>query len=225
MTIEQFSNTGLYHQTLGIENQDFLYGVEGKDYLAVMLADGATACTRGLDGARAACAAAEQAILQGGTSFFRWEKEKIAYLLREHILYCLECCKEEEREIHDYGSTFALAFMEKKTGRTVIVNLGDSAILSVNEEGVLYRLKPKRYRGNPCLTTTRGSEKAMEIDVINLALGESLVLCSDGLLDLFGRPGVAELLKNRDFDGLKQLVENENPADDCSCISFKRTRK
>lgn len=43
MVVKQFSKTGSYHEQLGKENQDYLCKIEGKDYLAIMLADGATA--------------------------------------------------------------------------------------------------------------------------------------------------------------------------------------
>ena len=161
MVISKFSKTGVYHRDTKRENQDYLCSVEGKDFLAIMLADGATACEKGLEGARLSCGAMAEVIKQEGSVFFNYPKEKIAYLLTEQILYCLECNKSDACDISEYGSTFALVFMEKKTGRTVLVNLGDGAIISVTENGFSYLLKPKRYRGNPCLTTTKGAGKAV----------------------------------------------------------------
>lgn len=51
MVINKFSKTGTYHKELRRENQDYLYSVDGKDFLAIMLADGATSCEKGLEGA------------------------------------------------------------------------------------------------------------------------------------------------------------------------------
>ena len=51
MVINKFSKTGTYHRELRRENQDYLYSVDGKDFLAIMLADGATSCEKGLEGA------------------------------------------------------------------------------------------------------------------------------------------------------------------------------
>ena len=118
-----------------------------------------------------------------------------------------------------------MVFMEKKTGRTVLVNLGDGAIISVTESSFSYLLKPKRYRGNPCLTTTKGAGKAIEIAVCNLALGDSILMCSDGFLDQIAKEDIASLLNSYDIEGLNHklsMIENE---DDCSYISFTRERK
>ncbi len=225
MVINKFSKTGAYHRSIKRENQDYLHSVEGKDFLAIMLADGATACEKGLEGARISCEAMAGVIKQEGSEFFNYPKEKIAYLLTEHILYCLECNKSESCDLGEYGSTFALAYMEKETGRTVLVNLGDGAVITVTENGFSYLLRPKRYRGNPCLTTTGGAGKAVDIAVCGLALGDSILLCSDGFLDQMKKEGVVPLINAYDIEGLNRklsLIENE---DDCSYISFMRERK
>lgn len=225
MVINKFSKAGTYHRNINRENQDYVYSVEEKDFLAIMLADGATMCEKGLEGARISCEAMAKVIKQEGSVFFSFPKEKMAYLLTEQILYSLECNKSEACDIREYGSTFALVFMEKKTGRTVLVNLGDGAIVLVTENGFSYLLKPKRYRGNPCLTTTKGAEKAIDIAVCYLALGDSIFICSDGFLDQMTKSDIASLLNSYDIEGLNRelsLVEND---DDCSYISYTRERK
>ena len=225
MVINKFSKKGSCHEDIHRENQDYVYSMEGKDFLAIMLADGATACEKGLEGARLSCEAMADVIKQEGSAFFSYSKEKIAYLMTEQILFYLECNKEEACDLKEYGSTFALAYMEKKTGRTVLVNLGDGAVFSGTENGFSYILKPKRYRGNPCLTTTLGAGKAIEIAVCNLALGDRILMCSDGFLDQMMKEDIASLLHSYDIEGLNcklSLIENE---DDCSYISFTRSRK
>lgn len=225
MFIHKFSKTGTFHRDSNRENQDYVYSMEGSDYLAVMLADGATACEKGLEGARLSCEAMAGIIKKEGSAFFNYPKDKIAYLLTEQILYHIECNKSEDCDIREYGSTAALAFMEKKSGRTVLANLGDGAVISVTEEGFSYLLKPKRYGGSPCLTTTRGVEKAIDIAVRNLPLGDSIFICSNGFLDQMIKENIAILLNSYDMDGLNRklsVIENE---DDCSYISFTRERK
>ena len=173
MSVNKFSKTGSYHRIINRENQDYVCSMEGSDFLAIMLADGATACESGLEGARLSCEAMAGVIKMEGSAFFNYPKEKIAYLLTEQILYYLECSKKEACDIREYGSTAALAYLEKKSGRTVLVNLGDGAVISVNEEGFSYLLKPKRYWGSPCLTTTKGAGKAIDIAVCTLRPGDS----------------------------------------------------
>lgn len=225
MIINKFNKTGIYHRSINRENQDYVYSIEGKDFLAIMLADGASGCEKGMEGARLSCEAMARVIKKEGSVFFNYPKEKIAYLLTEQILYCLECNKLKTCDIREYGSTFALVYMEKKTGRTVLVNLGDGAIISITENGFSYLLKPKRYGGNACLTTTKGAEKAIDIAVCNLALGDSIFICSDGFLDQMTKEDIASLLNSYNIEGLNRklsLIENE---DDCSYISFTRERK
>lgn len=224
MAIHKFSKTGTYHTARNEENQDCLYSIEEKDFLAVMLADGATACERGLEGARLSCEAMAQVIRQEGSGFFHYSKKKIAYLLTEQILYFLERGKSDGCDIREYGSTFSLAFLEKDTGRAVLVNLGDSAVIAIDENGFSYLLRPKRYRGAPCLTTTDGAGRAIEVAVRMLTPGGSILVCSDGFLDQLQKGSVASLLNSYDTDGLDHqlsLLENE---DDCSYISFTRRR-
>ena len=225
MVINKFSKTGAYQKAVNKENQDYVYWIEGRDFLSIMLADGASTCEKGSEGARLSCEAMAKVIKSEGGVFFNYPKEKIAYLLTEQILYCFECNKAESSDIREYGSTFALAFMEKKTGRTVLVNLGDGAVISVTERGLSYLLKPKRYRGNPCLTTTKGAKKAIDVAACNLALGDSILICSDGFLCQMAQDDIVSLLDSYDMEGLNRklsLVDNE---DDCSYISFKRERK
>jgi len=225
MIISSFSKTGSWHRAGNRENQDYVYSVEGKGFIAVMLADGASACEKGMEGAKLACEAAAGIIEHEGSVFFGYSREKIAYLLTEEILYRLERNKAEDCDIREYGSTFALVYMEKKTGRTVLVNLGDGAVMSVTGDGFSYLLRPKRYRGNPCLTTTRGAGKAVEISVCNLALGDSVFVCSDGFLDQMSKEDVASLLESYDIEGLNRRLSSMENEDDCSFISFTRRRK
>ncbi len=226
MTINKFTKTGAYHRALERENQDYFCGMEGEDYVCVMLADGATGCKKGLEGAKLSCQAVADIIEHEGTAFFNYPEKKIAYLLTEQILYYIECNKQETQSIREYGSTFMLAFMEKKTGRTVLINLGDGAVLSFDEEGkYFYRMKPKRYDGNPCLTTTEGAQKAIEVDVLNIPWGETLFLCTDGFLDMLNNKKVANLLNHYDTKELNQILLSEENDDDCSYISFTRKRQ
>jgi len=107
----------------------------------------------------------------------------------------------------------------------VLVNLGDGAIISVDgENNYSFIMKPKRYRRNPCLTTTKGAERAIEVNVMNVSLGNMLLLCTDGFLEMLKTDDVVERLKNFDFDGLNRVLLAKENSDDCSYISFTRRR-
>lgn len=48
MKVYRFTKTGQYHQMLGKENQDYICSLENGKILAIMLADGATGCRKGM---------------------------------------------------------------------------------------------------------------------------------------------------------------------------------
>ncbi len=223
MIINKFSKIGEYHKNSNGENQDYICSAEGKDYIAVMLADGATSCKKSKIGAKLACEAALNIIEREGHLFFHYPEEKIACLLTEHILYFLEYFKEKEYPLEEYGSTFSMAFMDKRTGRTVLINLGDGAILLINRNGeVSWLLKQKRFFGNPCLTTTKKAFKAVDIKILDIVYGERLLLCSDGFLDQFKNEKVFSATAHFDPKILNDELNNKTNMDDCSYISFER---
>lgn len=224
MKINKFNKVGVYHSSVKEENQDYMCSIDEREFLVIMLADGATMCKKGLDGARLACEAMCQVLKQEGKSFFNYPKEKISYLLTEHILYTIEKNKEAEYALNEYGSTFSMVYMEKNTGRTVLINLGDGAIIINNKNGLNISLEPRKYYGNPCLTTTQGAHYAIEIDEQYLSLGDQIMLCSDGFLEQMAENELTALLEHYDLKQLnKRLAAVEN-MDDCSYICFKRER-
>lgn len=225
MITTKFSKIGSYHEGLNTENQDYLCSIDEKEFLMVMLADGATACEMGLEGARLSLEAVSQIIECEGASFFNYSKEKIAYLLIEQILYWIELKKEKGSDIEEYGSTFILAFMEKKTGRMVLANLGDGAIISIKKRGFSYLLKPKKFNGNPCLTTTVGANKAIDIKVEKLSFGDKIILCSDGCLEQLNKCKATAISNPYDLEALNRALQTTENTDDCSYISLTRWRK
>ena len=228
MNITKFSKVGSYHKYLNQQNQDYLCSIETEDFAVIMLADGATGCKEGQEGAWLACDAVAEIIKRDGSGFFQYSEKKISYLLIEQILYWLETHIEEGEDILEYGSTFLLAFIEKENGRMVLVNLGDGAVLSVNPTGVEYRIQPKQFQGKPCLTVTDGADEAMQVKVENLAFGERVLLGSDGFLEQLSDSKEGNEIRKRlcgnDLKGVnKKLSEMEN-VDDCSYIVFTRER-
>ncbi len=225
MIIQKFSKAGACHDRDEEKNQDYVCSGEDDQFLTVMLADGAGACSRGREGARLACRAAADMIGQERENIFAFSPKKLAYLLTEHILYYLETFKCGGEDIHEYGSTFAMACMEKKTGKTVMVNLGDGAVFKSGGGSLLCQMKPKRFYGDPCLTTTEGAYRAMEAGCCRLSLGEGIFICSDGALDQIKTESVLCTLKTGDTDTLKRVLEAADHFDDCSFIAFTRERR
>ena len=104
--------------------------------------------------------------------------------------------------------------------------MGDGAIILVDKTNSFsYLIRPRRYYGNPCLTTTNQAYKAVDIDVIDVPLGNTLILCTDGFLEILRKASVFERLRKCDFKELNNAILSEENNDDCSYISFTRRRK
>lgn len=225
MQIHSFSQCGAYHLSRGQENQDQLYSWETAAEAALVLADGASGCRKSREGARLACEAAGQILAWEGADFFRSPPRRLAYLLTEQILYQIEQNKAPEEPLQDYGSTLALAFLEKATGHAVLVNLGDGGILRLGTEKTVSLLPPGAYGGRPCLTTTIGAARAVEVQETRIGLGEGILLCSDGFLRVLHRKNVSEAWRTRNWEQLDRALRRSTPADDCSYITLIRDRR
>ena len=225
MKVYRFTKTGQYHQMLGKENQDYICSLENGKILAIMLADGATGCRKGMEGAKLACEAVSRVIETEGNTFFKYPEKKAAYLLTEQILYWIEQHKGKEEDLTEYGSTFLLVLMEKKTGESVLINLGDGAAISEKDHRLRYLMEPRRINGDTCLTTTKGAEQVMEIETKRIALGECVILGSDGFLEMTTDEQIYEALKERNLEQLNQKLQDAKNMDDCSYIAFVREKE
>ena len=226
MSIHQFTKTGTYHKRIQTENQDCVRFCEGEAFRAIMLADGASSASMmARESAVLACEAAAQIIDTEGIDFFRSRPDRIAYLLSEHILYRLERALASGQSLSDYGSTFAMAFTEKADGRTVLINLGDGAVMSAGKESPRLLMPPVKHRGKTCLTTTEGVCKAVNVTLTQTKPGEHIILCSDGFLSVLVRGGLSAAICLFDPRELNRLLLLAEPEDDCSYISMQDERK
>lgn len=225
MQIHSFSQCGEYHLSRGQKNQDQLCSWETTAEAVLVLADGASGCRKSREGARLACEAAGQILAWEGADFFHFPPRKLAYLLTEQILYQIEQNKAPEEPLRDYGSTFVMAFLEKATGHTTLVNLGDGGILHLGTEKPVSLLPPRTYGGQPCLTTTTGADRAVEVQNTQIGPGEGILLCSDGFLHVMHQTTVSGSLKARNWEQLDQTLRRIPLTDDCSYITLIRDHR
>lgn len=229
MEAYHYQITGGYHREKGEECQDAVLFRESGRYAVAVAADGVSACENGGIGAALACRAAADFARMEGAGLFEYEPEKLAYLLVEHVLYFLEQAGAGAGgRVSDYASTLAAAFLDTRTGKTVLFNLGDGAIFSL--AGSEYRLQaaPRQYRGNPCVTTTKNAYRAAQVKHMELMLGGSLLLCTDGFLHAAGslpRDAVSKAVRERSYEALNALLDGTGERDDCSYLAVTRTRR
>ena len=221
MKVDAYSKIGRYHCKHNLLNQDYACSVNTEDFFALMLADGASCCKKSYEGARLACKAVKEIITKYGLKFFEFDKDKAAYLMIEHILYWIELNKEENEDLSEYGSTFSLFLLNKNNNKTMNINIGDSAILSIQEQKIEYIMKPKQYYGNPCLTTTEKANQYVDIQYGTFSYGDSIMVCSDGMLHSLHqtKEGQKDLMKGNMLQ-LKLALHDLNNFDDCTYISL-----
>lgn len=231
MRIDCYCGTGAYHESKGETCQDVVESVEVGDYEVVVVADGVTACANAAEGAIIACKAFEDFIAREQGNIFRFSDKKLAYLLMEHILYFLETeSGKQGLDLQNYASTIIGAVIEKKSGKSILFNLGDGTVFELGTYGMKICMPPKRHRGNPCLTTTKDAYKAVEIKRTDILMGEGLLLCTDGFTDIYN-DGVATKkslmgsIASRRWDELKESLKSIKHVDDCSYVVLIRDRK
>ena len=182
------------------------------------------------EGAEIACRAFEDFVAREQGNVFEFSDEKLAYLLMEHIMYFLETESGKKGvDIQSYASTITGAVVERKSGKAILLNLGDGTVFGTGLCGVRIILPPKRYSGNPCLTTTKDAYKAVEVKKVEIMMGEGLLLCTDGFMDVFNgedtiRKSLEGSVKTYRWDELKKSLESIKNVDDCSYIVLIRDR-
>ena len=65
----------------------------------------------------------------------------------------------------------------------------------------------------------------MEVQETRIGLGEGILLCSDGFLQVLHRKNVSEVWRTRNWEQLDRTLRRSTPADDCSYIALIRDRR
>lgn len=188
MKIKEFTKTGNYNNLRGVRNQDYICAKENKSFFVMALADGVTSCAKGGEGAQIACKAASDMLIRSD-KWFGFEKEKIACLILEEVLFQIkkEANKNNEH-IESYASTLVIAFFDKIKKRLLVFNLGDGAVFLsfLKESGYELFSPPKRRGGQPTLIPYLNAYKDAQIDIIDGFNGK-IFICSDGAFEILDK--------------------------------------
>lgn len=222
MIVTSFSKGGRYHELRGMQNQDYVMDFAAPCGRAVILADGASGCRKGGEGARIACKAVQQIIREDGGRFFTYPADKMSYLLEEQILYSLEINGAKGKKLQEYGSTLSFAFLENRTGRCTCLNLGDGGIFAVNSHQVRPVLAPRKAGRGPDLTTSRNAWKAIHVRETVLPENGYLLIASDGFLNAMQDDSIRTCLEQENLNDLKVLLGKMKLPDDCSFIAARQ---
>lgn len=231
MQIHNYCKTGGFHREIGAECQDENLSATMGSYDIAVQADGVSSCRHGKRGAQIACEAVVDFIRLEKENIFIYDSRKLSYLMMEHILYFLENeASKNGTNISDYASTVAFTCVNNHTGEMMLFSLGDGAVFNTSGFQFNTAIAPKRYYGNPCLTTTDGAYKYVEIKKQTLSLDDSVLLCTDGFLHAVGTSSSgSSVLRNamlgKNFSELDNLLDNTSEPDDIGYIHYTRTRR
>ena len=104
------------------------------------------------------------------------------------MLYTIECALEVG-DIREYASTLMCALIEKKTGSTLLFNLGDGSAMRLRCADMSTELLPNTVNGIPAQTTAGNAYLAAEVKNTRLRPNETVILFSDGMAEAFSRNG------------------------------------
>jgi hypothetical protein len=162
---------------------------------------------------------------------FLYTPRKLSYLVMEHILYFIEMESfQNGTAVCDYASTIAFICVDNKSGKMITFSLGDGAIFHSSGPDVHTVAEPRRYYGNPGLTTTKDAYKYVEVQNLPISIGDSVLVCTDGFLHAMGyndacRSVLQEAMLKQGLSELDILLNNTNKPDDIGYIHYTRTRR
>ncbi|MBR2257750.1 MAG: protein phosphatase 2C domain-containing protein [Blautia sp.] len=238
MEFHVYRKTGSYHKRHQLPCQDVVRSGRKGRYGIITAADGVSSSVSGKEGAELACEAFEDFVKREGSALFKYKKEKLAYLLIEHILYFIEKKisettgikdrKEMEKRLPDYACTFLAVCMDNATDEAVILHLGDGAVYSFFGGRERRILSEDLFSDTPCFVTTQDACRMMKVEKRVLKKGETIFLCTDGLEDAFSSHGeegkrLKEAAVHRKLSVLNRIIDHADWADDVSYAMLTNT--
>lgn len=226
--IRCYTKTGSRHADRREENQDAVRSGEKGQLLALALADGVSSCRAAGPGARTACRAAVDALLDKGERLFTLSGKQAAAIVLSEILAALSAqAGGDGAALEEYSSTLACALVDRESGRTFYCSVGDSLILAAGGKGCQVVAMPDSRWNGCCATTTRGAAGQAQAGSFDAGAYHSIVLCSDGAWRLMYdknrlNPAVRRLLLEGDYRGLSRYLEGCPTPDDCTLLSFEK---
>ncbi len=225
------SRMGTFHSDTNGENQDSVSYGTNKRFQVISLADGVSSCEEAKCGAEIASSAITSLFLDKGDFFLSFQEKQVAEYGLSHILYRLERqAKADSKNVTEYSSTVASVLVDRKGGRVLCFNLGDSMILAAGDGKCRVIALPSDSSQGCCVTTTKKAETEVFVKAFDLDSTESIVICSDGAWKQMYhknrlRPEPAYFLRHSEYDRLKGFLEKQDCFDDCSFVALDLRKK
>lgn len=224
--VESFSIAGKHHNYENKNNQDAILFKRNQNYCAMVLADGVSTCEQAKMGAKIACQATTDFLLQHAKRIFHMNHLEAAECLIAYTHDCLEkIAKQAEKEVSEYSSTLACVLFDRNKNQFFFCSIGDSLITATKDNNCYIIAMPSDSRNGCCVTTTPNPifmAKAGVLDATNI---ESIMICSDGAWHFMYHRNrmqqqIKEILIRQDYETLKKTFLEKERFDDCSFITM-----
>lgn len=203
-------------------NQDVITHGQNDEYEVIALADGVSSCKKGKEGAEIACKTVSDIFLNCGRLFFNYSRKKTANIVLDEIKRNISIAAKHDNEPSDsYSSTICFVCLEKRTGKIISFQLGDSHIFLLSKDGCDAINAKGAYE--LCFTTYPDADEYTFIDIFHTDNIQGLLLCSDGAWKLLYNknilnPEILHAIKHLNFEIFEAFLKNKNNTDDCSYI-------
>lgn len=213
-----FSQKGFQHP----KSQDYTNAFVDCQTAIVCLADGASTCSKGAEGAKDVCHSIIETIMCSPALFASPQTSKT--MLTFHIMNEVTASLERKankgsKEIRDYSSTLCFAAFFKDSKRLFLFSLGNSMIILKTKSNLIFPFEPQTVQEETVMTTTKNAQP--QILCIDSRPIEEVVLMSDGAWNVVGRE-IEEFCDNTSFSKVikQKLQEDQKPKDDLTLISI-----
>lgn len=224
--IYKASHIGRYHEMADGENQDYICTMQDDTSTVISLADGVSSCSMAKAGAEVAGEAVSKLLIRKGDMIMEYDSADIADITVTHIMQELERrARLDREEVEDYSSTIASVLYDRKNGRILCINLGDSIILATSGDDYQIVAVPFDSSEGCCVTTTRNSAMAATATIIDAGTIDSVIICSDGAWrHMFAgnrlKEEVCRILTSGDYAELSDYLSGQNCYDDYSFVAM-----
>lgn len=228
ISLSHISRTGQSHQRDCQPCHDAVFTRCTEEYLFCGLADGQSGTRYGREGGQICLEAIADHIDSHGIENLihaPFPDELPCILVQAYRRKLVAMARERQADLKEFASTLLAIAVERKTGKYILLHLGDGCAVSVPQTGepaLITRPDNGLTLCHTWLTTTPGAVAHFRVCFGSLGSKKRLLLLSDGATcfcrgsNLLRR--AKELLKTGTPQQLQQQLEQSDPADDATCL-------
>ena len=216
-----YTKKGLYHKEKGEVSGDVIRCMDNGEYAIIVLADGASSCSRGAEGAdRISSKAIEIVQNQYGYSYLlpdNWAE----ILINNLVNYLHEISVRQEIPFKEYSSTLMVILIDRKRNLLHYCNIGDGLVIGIKDQKCPIICMPQGDGTGCPMITTDGVKRIIDAGNTNLDSINSIFVCSDGTWRLMYehstmKPEIKEKLISGKYEEFWRIVKSSCSIDDCS---------